>query len=136
VDSETEQAIGRVRENLERSGSSLEKAGLLEDKLKEDIRPNSEKRVKEMLILEKIAKKEKIVVEEDDLEQGYKDVAARLGQDFDITKKFYEARNMADFFKEKLLEEKTLNYLVANANITEVERDALSRQEGTEEEVK
>jgi trigger factor len=122
VDSETDYAVETLKQNLIRSGSNLEKAGLSEDKLRQDFRPSSEKRVKDMLVLGEIAKLEEITVEEEDLSQGYKDLAATMGQDPETLRKYYEARNIVDSLKEKLLEEKTLNYLVEHANITEVDK--------------
>jgi trigger factor len=120
VDSEVDYAIENIKQNLIRSGSNLEKAGISEEKIRKDFKPASEKHVKEMLVLGEIARQEKITVEEDDLSEGYKDLAATMGQDTETLRKYYEARNLVDSLKEKLLEEKTLNYLVEHANITEV----------------
>jgi trigger factor len=122
VDSEVDYAVENIRQNLIRSGSNLEKAGISEEKIRKDFRPASEKHVKEMLVLGEIARQEKITVEEEDLSEGYKDLAATMGQDPETIRKYYEARNLEDSLKEKLLEEKALNYLVEHANITEVDK--------------
>lgn len=122
VDSEIDYAFQTLKQNLIRSGSNLENAGFSEDKLRQDFKPASEKRVKDMLVLGEIAKLEEITVEEEDLTEGYKDLAASMGQDPETLRKYYEARNLVDSLKEKLLEEKTLNYLVEHANITEVDQ--------------
>ena len=71
-----------------------------------------------MLILGEIAKQEKLAVNEEDLNQGFKDLAASTGQDAEILRKYYQAKNLMDALEEKLLEEKTLNYLVENATIS------------------
>jgi trigger factor len=122
VDSEVDYAIENIKQNLIRSGSNMEKAGLSEENLRNNFRPASEKRVKDMLVLGEIAKQEEITVEEEDLSEGYKDLAATMGQDPETIRKYYEARNLEDSLKEKLLEEKALNYLVEHANITEVDK--------------
>jgi trigger factor len=122
VDSEVDYAIENIKQNLIRSGSNLEKAGISEEKIRKDFKPASEKHVKEMLILGEIAVQEKITVKEEDLSEGYKDLAATMGQDPETIRKYYEARKLVDSLKEKLLEEKTLNYLVEHANITEVDK--------------
>ena len=111
-----------IKQNLIRSGSNLEKAGLSEEKFRKDFRPASEKRVKEMLILSEIARHDEITVDEEDLSQGYKELAANMGQDPETLRKYYEARNLVDSLREKLLEEKTLNYLVEHANISEKDK--------------
>ena len=118
VEAEIEQVVENVKQNLIRSGSNLEKTGLSEEKLRKDFRPASEKRVKNLLILGEIAKKEKLAVNEEDMNQGFKDLAASTGQEAEILRKYYQAKNLMDALEEKLLEEKTLNYLVENAKIS------------------
>lgn len=118
VEAEIEQVVENVKQNLIRSGSNLEKTGLSEEKLRKDFRPASEKRVKNLLILGEIAKQEKLAVNEEDLNQEFKDLAASTGQDAETLRKYYQARNLMDALEEKLLEEKTLNYLVENAKIS------------------
>ena len=134
IDAEIDFSARRLNDNLERSGSSLEKAGISEAGLKKEFRPASEKRVREMLILDRIAKQDQINIDDDDLEEGYGKLAESMGQDVETVKKYYEARGQVDSLKEELLKEKTLNYLVDHANISEMERDALSQGEGLEQE--
>ncbi len=136
VEAEINFSFRRLNDNLERSGSSLEKAGISEAGLKKEFRPASEKRVKEMLILDRIAKQDQIDIDDDDLEEGYGKLAESMGQDIETVKKYYEARGQVDSLKEELMKEKTLNYLVDHANISEVARDALSQGEGSEQEDK
>jgi trigger factor len=126
VESELDYAVENVKQSIIRSGSNLEKAGLSEAKLRQDFRATSEKRVREMLILGEIADQEKITLDEDDIAEGFKNLAATTGQDPDTLRKYYETRNLLDSLKEKLLEEKTLNYLIEHANIIEVNKDSSS----------
>ena len=85
------------------------------------MRPSSEKRVRNMLILEKIAEKEALEVDEMDLEEGFKAAAEGMGQDPKVIRQYYEANQLMDSFKQKLLEEKTLKYLLEGAKISEIE---------------
>jgi trigger factor len=121
VDSEVGLAIQNLEQNLIRSGSSLEKAGLSAQKLRQDFRPSAEKRVKEMLILDEIARQNGLTVTEEDLQERFRVLGTRLGQDPDAVRKFYDVRNMTDSVREGLMEEKALNYLAENAIIREVE---------------
>jgi trigger factor len=120
VESELEYSIGTLKQNIVRSGSNLEKAGLSEEKLRKDLRPASEKRAKEMLILGEIAKKDNIVIEEEDLANGFKELAASSGQDPETLRKYYESRDLVDALRQQLVEEKTLNYLVEHAKIVQL----------------
>ncbi|NQU13403.1 MAG: trigger factor [Desulfobacteraceae bacterium] len=127
VDAEIAHAVENLRQNLERNGSSFEKAGLSEDKLKGTFRPPSEQRVKEMLILAQIAEQDGIKVDEEDLEEGFKEIASNMGQDSETIRKYYEAKNLVPSLQQTLLEQKTLNYLVEHAMITEVDKESLNQ---------
>jgi trigger factor len=122
VDSELEYAVQGVRQNLLRSGSSIEKAGFSEQKLREEFRPGAETRCKHLLILGEIASKEDILVDEEDIQQGIRDIALSTGQPPETIRKYYEAGNMMDSLRESLIEQKTLNYLVENAKVIEVDK--------------
>jgi trigger factor len=128
VDSELNGAIENIRQNLLRSGSNMEKAGLDEEKLRQDLRPSSEKRVKDMLVLGEIAKRSDLHITEAELSEGFKDLAVSTGQDAETLRQYYEANNLRESFRQQLLEEKALNYLVKGANITEVESDKIKRK--------
>ena len=119
VEAEINDSIEGIKQNLLQSGSSMEKAGLSEEKLREEIKPSAEKKVKDMLILAEIAEKEKISVTDEDLEEGFQELGRATGQDPEILKKYYEARGLLDNMRHKLLQEKTLNYLVEHAKIIE-----------------
>lgn len=122
VQSEIDSSLQNIRQNLLRSGSNLEKAGMSEAKLREDLREPAEKRAKEMLILSEIAKKEGLEVSEEDVAEGFEKLASATGQDSEVLRKYYEARDLMDSLRQSLLEEKTLNYLLEHANIKEVEK--------------
>jgi trigger factor len=129
VESELQGAVENIRQNLIRSGSDLEKAGLNEEKLKEDLRPASEKRVKDMLVLGEIARDNDLSITEAELSGGFKELALSTGQEPGALRKYYEANNLRESFRQQLLEEKALNYLVKGANITEVETDKMRREQ-------
>lgn len=134
IESELDYTVENFKQSLARSGSSFEQTGITEEKLRSDFRPASEKRVKEMLVLEHIAKTDKITVDEEELDAAYNDLAANMGMDTEVVRQYYEARDLVDSLKEKLIAEKTLNYLVESAKVLEVERVALSENKSSEKE--
>lgn len=129
VESEIDYAVQSVRYNLMRGGSNLEKAGIAESRLREEFRPASESRVKEMLVLGEIAAQHNIVVDDEDVDQELKQVASTSGQDPEVLRKFYESRNLTDNLRGRILEEKVLNYLVQHAKIHEVEKEFLDAKQ-------
>ena len=127
VESEIKSGVENVRQNLLRMGSNMERAGLKEEKLREDLLPAARQRVKELLILGEIARQNDLTITDRELDQGFEEMAKSLGQEAQVMRKFYEARELVDSFRERLLEEKTLNYLAKGAKIASVPASQISR---------
>jgi trigger factor len=120
VNSELDFAMQSVKQNLARSGLTPEKAGISDDKLKEELLPASEKRAKEMLVLGQIARQEELQIESSELDEAFNNMASAASQQPEALRGYYEKHGLMDNLEEKLLEEKTLKYLIDNANIVEV----------------
>ncbi len=121
VEPEIQSSIENIKQNLIRAGSSIDKSGLDETKLKEEIRPAAEKSVKNMLILGEIAKQNNLSITEDDLTKGFEEMSRGIGHEPQEIRRYYEANNLMDAFRQTLLKEKTLKFLVENAKVTEVD---------------
>lgn len=125
LNSEIDNAIENLKRNLDHKGAGSSRADLRDEKLREGLRPASEKRVKEMLILAEIARRNDISVNEEELAEGFRKAAQSMGQKPEDLRQYYKTNNLEDFFRQKLLEEKALNYLVKGAKVTEVEADKM-----------
>lgn len=128
VEQELGNAVESIRRNVARSGGDLDKAGLDEVKLREDLRPASEFRVKRMLVLGEIAKQNDVEVTEEDVAQGFVELAGGIGQDPKVIRRYYEANKLMEAFRDNLFEEKTLSFLVDGAKVEEVEGDKISKE--------
>ncbi|MCD6294514.1 MAG: trigger factor [Deltaproteobacteria bacterium] len=135
VDAEVEFSIKGIQSNFERSGANFEMAGLSPEMLEQQFRPLSESRVRERLILGQVAQQDDITISDDEFTEGLEKLAQGMGQDVETIRKYYEARGEIDILKEQMLEEKTLNYLVENAKVKEVEAGALTPDKSDETEV-
>ncbi len=135
VDAEVDFSLKSLQANFERSGASFEKAGIMPESLKQQFRPSSESRVRERLILGRIAEQDNLIISDDEFTEGIEKLAQGMGQDVETIKKYYEARGETDILKEQMLEEKTLNYLVENAHITQVEAGTPAPDKSPETEV-
>ncbi|MBN1847415.1 MAG: trigger factor [Deltaproteobacteria bacterium] len=127
VDAETTAGIESVKQNLVQAGSDFEKSGLDEEKLREEFRPISEKKVKNFFILGEIAKQNDLQVSDQDIEEGFNEISKEMGYDPAVLRRYYEANNMMDSYRQSLLKEKTLNYLVENAKVVEVNAEKIPR---------
>ncbi len=129
VDQELNRAIENIMQNLSRSGTTPDMTGLNEDKLRQELLPAAESRVKRMLVLGEIAQQNDLRVTDEDVSNGFLALAAESGQDPGVIRRLYEDQNLVDSFRDRLLEEKALNYLVSSSKITEVDSDKISRIE-------
>jgi trigger factor len=120
VEGEIERSIATIKQNLIRSGTRFESAGISEEKMRQDLRTAAEEKVKEELVLGKIADMEDIRLEDSDIRDGFQELAAQTGNDPAALQQYYEKHNLLDSFGNQLLVEKILNHLVQGATITEV----------------
>jgi len=126
VDRQLQIMLSNMKNRLAQQRLSLEMMGMDDESFKVHYRDSAENQVKGSLLLDAVAKKEGITVEEADIESKLRAMAEEAGQDFDRVKSFYEQNHNA---KENLVahlnEEKVLGYLVEQAVVTEVSKDEL-----------
>lgn len=128
VESEIGSTIENIRQNLIRAGASMEKSGLDEDKLREEVRPGAEKSVKGMIILGQIARLNNLTVDENDISKGFQEMSEGTGHDPREIRTYYEANHLMDAYRQTLLKEKTLNFLIENAIVHEVNSSEIKDQ--------
>lgn len=126
VEYEINASVENIKQRLTRSGGGLDKSGIDEVKLREDIRPAAEKSVKQMFIISEIASQNKISVEEDDFIEGFREMSKNFNTNYETIRQYYEDNNLMDSYRNTLLREKTLNYLVENARIIAVDADKIT----------
>ena len=101
------------------------RASLDVDKLKKDLYPDAVMKVKGQLILSAIAKKENITVEEQEVEEELKLLADNLKVPLEKMHTPYVVARV----KTRLIGEKTLVFLKEHANIKEVSREEINKEE-------
>jgi trigger factor len=110
--------MGRAEADLLQKGVDKESIEGHKEKLKDQLAREAEDKVKIYFILDEIASVEKIVVEDEEIEEWLKGLAASYSQKYEDVKKYYEEHNLMDGLKEQLREEKTLDFLVEEASVT------------------
>jgi len=131
---EIEEMIKQTEGNLERSGLSLEAAGLNREELAAKNRESAEKRVRGDFLLKKIGEIEGIKIEDEDIERGYQRIALQYNMTVAEVKQFFQRREEVLPFINELLNEKILLFLRESANFVEStpEIDA-TKEDKTEE---
>jgi trigger factor len=119
IDRQAENIMARTELQFARQGIKLDSANLDSEKLRESIRPSAEKEVRGSLILEKVAEAEKIAVSDAELEQKLEQLAAQMNQRVEAVKSFYQKKDRLGDLRAMMLEEKTLDFLLSQANVKE-----------------
>ncbi len=116
IDTNVENSIRDFAMQMQYQGIDLNQymqmTGMTVDALKAQFLPEAEKKVKMSLILEKVAKVENIQVSDDEVEEEYKNIADANKMKLEDVKKYLKAEDL----KENKLVEKTVNFLVDNAD--------------------
>ena len=133
VENEIERSIATIKQNFLLRGVRFESAGISEEKMREDLRKGAEQKVKEDLVLSKIANLENISIEEREISESFQRLAAQTGKDLATLQRYYEENDLVDSFRNQLLVEKVLNHCVQDAKITEVKEIPRESQEDRKE---
>jgi trigger factor len=128
VDSETEQLVGEAQSAAARAGVSyeqfLEQNGKTEEELREEYRPEAERRVKGTLLIETIAKKENIAATPADISEELASLSRQYGQPVANIRK--ALGNNVLSLMDGIVRQKTLDFLVENAKIVKREETGTS----------
>lgn len=124
IDLELRNMFEQVERSLMMRGMNMQAAGIDPAKLEEDLRPQALRRCQEDLILNAISEKESFEISEEELDEGFAELAETTGQSVAEVEKFHAERDMTETFKASLLKRKTLKRLIAEAKITVVEAPA------------
>jgi len=126
VDYEINASIENIKQRMARSGSEFEKSGVDQARLREELRPAAEKSVKNMFIIGEIANQNKLSVDDNDLTEGFNRMAKDFNASGEMMRQYYESNDLMDSYRNSLLREKTLNYLVENARIIAVDAEKIA----------
>ncbi|MBN2282434.1 MAG: trigger factor [Deltaproteobacteria bacterium] len=113
-----------VQRRMVSNGMPPEKAAELSYNLRDSFKDQALKIVKSSFLIERIAEKETITVEDSDRDEKIRAMAERYGQDYETVKGFYAGDDMRSRLDQELMEEKTFAFLERNARIEEVDRIA------------
>ena len=87
--------------------------------IRADFEKKAAERIKSDIILAKIAEIEGIKLEDDDVHNRMKKIAEETKRPFDEVKSFYEKYDFIEGMKINIVQQKTMDFLMENANIKE-----------------
>jgi len=119
VERQVQALMSRAEWRLANQGVRIDPQDPERGKMRETFQPAAEKEVRSMLILEKIAAAEKITVGDDELGQRLEKIARELNQRPEALRSFYQREDRLEDLRAQLREEKTLDFILSQAKITE-----------------
>ena len=140
IETQCENMVNEFAQRLAQSGLSMGQymqfSGLTLDKLKEQVRPEAETRIKSSLVLEQIAKDEKIEITDEELDAEIEKMAAQYGMEADKLKE-YIGDNEKEAMKRDLAVTKAVDLIMENvkerAKAKSKKEKEAEEKEGTEE---
>jgi trigger factor len=119
IDSRVDTMIQDLQQNLSYQGLDLETyyhyIGTTEQEMRDRFRPQASENVKTELVLEAIAKAEGIQVSEEELNDELAKLAERYQTNAENLKQALVARGELNLYRQSLVSEKTVNFLVEQA---------------------
>lgn len=134
LETQCENMLNEFAQRISQSGLSMEQymqfSGMTPDKLKEQVRPEAETRIKSSLILEQIAKEENIEVSEEEINAEIEKMAAAYGMEADKLKEY-----MGDAEKESMKRDISVTKAVdlIMENVKETEKDQTKKDNDAED---
>lgn len=133
VDREIDSMINEMEHFMKMQGLSLEKFLSLTQQsvegLRVDKREEAEKRVRANLLLEAVVKKEGIIVTDEEVESRIQQMANSYGQSVETIKEYFAGQEQAEVMLQEIKVRKAIDFLVAEAKITNVAAPATKQEE-------
>jgi trigger factor len=131
-DAMVEMELQGIVEEAERSfayrNTTLEEMGLSKETIAEKYRDTAMKQVKRHLILGKIIDQEKLELDDEELEDGLKEMSANFNQPLAEIKNYYDQNpDKLQYFKHTLLEKKAIKLIIDSSNIKDVKPEAAEK---------
>ena len=118
VEKQLDASLERARMAFQMRGLDSAALGYGDDRLRDELRPEAEREVKKTLLLDAIAKQEKIEATDDDVTTRLQEVAAARGESVERVRSDYEKRGSIESVRALVREEKVLDLLLSKARVT------------------
>ncbi|MFO7951953.1 MAG: trigger factor [Bacillota bacterium] len=112
----------------------LELSGKTKEEMRNENRPEAERRTKANLVLDAIVKKEGITVDDSEVDAKINEIAESYNDQFERVKGIFEKQGRLPAIKEEMRIRKAVDLIVENANITMVKKEQESGNEEAQEQ--
>ncbi|MFO1520182.1 MAG: trigger factor [bacterium] len=118
IEQELDAMLENAKRQLQQQRLTFEQAGITPEGFRSQNREAAIRRIKALLIFEAVALAEKVEVKPEELGARVQSIAASLGQKPEAVEQYYRQHNMFPMLITQILEEKVLDFLLAEAKIS------------------
>ena len=111
--------VNRAKQQLAMAGIDLEGANLDDEKMREQFRAEAEEEARGTILIQAIAEREAILVGDADIQKSIAEIAAARQESPKKLRAEFERDHRIHQIKSQILEQKTLDMLIAQAKITD-----------------
>lgn len=123
VEQKVDQMLNNVNQRLMQQGINLDQyfqyTNTSVDEMRQRMKPDAEKTVRNELVLDAIAKAEKIEASEEEINEELKKIAEYVRQDVEIVRKTLELQGEMGHIIQDIVRRKTVSFLAENAKVIE-----------------
>lgn len=109
----------QFQHHLQQQQQTLESTGMTPEKFIQEYSDVAARRVRGYLILDAIAEAESVTVSDEDIENFFQGLSAQLGEPITKIRAHYDENDRKNALKVKILQEKTLDFVIDKAKIEE-----------------
>jgi len=117
VDQELDAMLKNAERHLQQQRLTMEQAGITPQAFRQQNRQAALRRIKGLLIFEAVAMAEKIQVSPEEMIARVQTIAQSLGQKPEAVQHYYREHNLFPSLASQILEEKVLDFLIAEAKV-------------------
>ena len=136
IETQCENMVNDFAQRIAQSGLTMEQymqfSGMTLEKLKEQVRPEAEMRIKSSLVLEQIAKDENIEISDEEVDAEIERMAAQYGMEADKLKE-YMGESEKTSMKRDLAVTKAVDLIMENVKEKAKAKSKKEKEEATEE---
>ncbi len=123
IDSRVEEMLGNMEQRLMSQGVSLENylkyTNSNIDDMKENLRPDAERNLKQTLVIDAVAKAENIQITDEDIDREINRMSEEMKQEAEVIKKIIEGQGQMDYIKKSIIRDKTVQFMLDKAVLSE-----------------
>jgi trigger factor len=124
VEGQMDYMVRRFKMELAMAGVQMPEDAEADQRLRARVADDAKKEVQSAFLFHEIAKAENLEVTDADLQAEYEKIAARQGRKVEEISAYYQKEKVVESLRERLLEQKVVDFLYAGAKVTWEEEKA------------